>query len=123
MHGAAEGAAVVVNDLGSEVTGAGASTRVADEVVDAIRAPRLLLTGRRLGTAVRRPASLSCRGREQSTIVTTKGGYGHVKQASDPKRHPGIHLLGRFRGGRKQADSLQIDMFRKWDVRRGEYER
>jgi NAD(P)-dependent dehydrogenase (short-subunit alcohol dehydrogenase family) len=35
---AAEGAAVVVNDLGSEVTGAGASTRVADEVVDAIRA-------------------------------------------------------------------------------------
>jgi 3-oxoacyl-[acyl-carrier protein] reductase len=35
---AAEGAAVVVNDLGSEVTGAGASTRVANEVVDAIRA-------------------------------------------------------------------------------------
>src|SRR6266404_6079419 len=35
---AAEGAAVVVNDLGSEVDGRGASRRVADEVVEAIRA-------------------------------------------------------------------------------------
>jgi NAD(P)-dependent dehydrogenase (short-subunit alcohol dehydrogenase family) len=35
---AAEGAAVVVNDLGAEVTGVGASTGVADEVVAAIRA-------------------------------------------------------------------------------------
>src|SRR2546426_11963157 len=35
---AAEGAAVVVNDLGGEVDGSGASRRVADEVVDAIRA-------------------------------------------------------------------------------------
>src|SRR5437773_11974251 len=35
---AAEGAAVVVNDLGAEVDGRGASRRVADEVVDAIRA-------------------------------------------------------------------------------------
>src|SRR5436189_1812809 len=35
---AAEGAAVVVNDLGAEVDGTGASRRVADEVVDAIRA-------------------------------------------------------------------------------------
>src|SRR6266581_1186842 len=34
---AAEGAAVVVNDLGAEVDGRGASRRVADEVVDAIR--------------------------------------------------------------------------------------
>src|SRR5437764_1322393 len=35
---AAEGAAVVVNDLGAEVDGRGASRRVADEVVEAIRA-------------------------------------------------------------------------------------
>src|SRR5581483_5512292 len=35
---AAEGAAVVVNDLGGEVDGRGASRQVADEVVDAIRA-------------------------------------------------------------------------------------
>src|SRR5436305_15315694 len=35
---AAEGAAVVVNDLGAEVDGRGASRRVADEVVDACRA-------------------------------------------------------------------------------------
>src|SRR5213596_905768 len=35
---AAEGAAVVVNDLGAEVDGRGASRRFADEVVDAIRA-------------------------------------------------------------------------------------
>src|SRR5436309_14552563 len=35
---AAEGAAVVVNDLGGEVDGSGASRRVADEVADAIRA-------------------------------------------------------------------------------------
>ena len=35
---AAEGAAVVVNDLGAEVDGTGASRRVADEVVEAIRA-------------------------------------------------------------------------------------
>src|SRR2546425_7798512 len=35
---AAEGAAVVVNDRGGEVDGSGASRRVADEVVDAIRA-------------------------------------------------------------------------------------
>src|SRR3989442_2040863 len=34
---AAEGAAVVVNDLGAEVDGRGASRRVADEVVEAIR--------------------------------------------------------------------------------------
>src|SRR5881628_4197900 len=34
---AAEGAGVVVNDLGAEVDGRGASRRVADEVVDAIR--------------------------------------------------------------------------------------
>src|SRR3989442_3553764 len=35
---AAEGAAVVVNDLGAEVDGRGASRRVGDGVVDAIRA-------------------------------------------------------------------------------------
>src|SRR3989442_11536745 len=35
---AAEGAAVVVNDLGAEVDGRGASRRGADEVGDAIRA-------------------------------------------------------------------------------------
>src|SRR5437870_12739788 len=35
---AAEGPAVVVNDLGAEVDGRGASRRVADEVVEAIRA-------------------------------------------------------------------------------------
>src|SRR5438094_8058931 len=35
---AAEGAAVVVTDLGAEVDGRGASRRVADEAVDAIRA-------------------------------------------------------------------------------------
>src|SRR5438874_1215079 len=35
---AGEGAAVVVNDLGAEVDGRGASRRVADEVVEAIRA-------------------------------------------------------------------------------------
>jgi len=35
---AAEGAAVVVNDLGAAVDGSGNSTKVADEVVDAIRA-------------------------------------------------------------------------------------
>src|SRR5437773_2025768 len=35
---AAEGAAVVVDDLGAEVDGRGASRRVADEVVEAIRA-------------------------------------------------------------------------------------
>src|SRR5436305_4554379 len=35
---AAEGAAVVVNDLGAEVDGRGASRRVADEVVEAVRA-------------------------------------------------------------------------------------
>src|SRR5215475_2911687 len=35
---AAEGAAVVVNDLGSGVDGSGAAQGVADEVVDAIRA-------------------------------------------------------------------------------------
>ena len=35
---AAEGAAVVVNDVGSEVDGRGGSTSVADEVVEAIRA-------------------------------------------------------------------------------------
>src|SRR5216110_1753951 len=37
---AAEGAAVVVNDLGAEVDGRGASRRVADEVVESIRARR-----------------------------------------------------------------------------------
>src|SRR5437870_13767491 len=48
---AAVGAAVVVNDLGAEVDGTGASRRVAAAVVEAIRA--------RAGTAVADPVSVA----------------------------------------------------------------
>src|SRR5256884_9835632 len=69
---AAEGAAVVVNDLGAEVDGTGASRRVADEVVEAIRA--------RGGTAVANAdsvADLAAAERNGQTAGKEVGAVGH----------------------------------------------
>src|SRR5438046_9714233 len=65
---AAEGAAVVVNDLGAEVDGRGASRRVADEVVDAIRT-----RGGRAGANADSVADFAAAARIVGTAVTDFG--------------------------------------------------
>src|SRR2546422_10073088 len=65
---AAEGAAVVVNDLGAEVDGRGASRRGADEVGDAIRA-----RGGRAGANADSVADLPAAGRIRETAVKEVG--------------------------------------------------
>jgi NAD(P)-dependent dehydrogenase (short-subunit alcohol dehydrogenase family) len=67
---AAEGAAVVVNDVGSEVDGRGQSTRVADEVVDAIRA--------RGGTAVASTESVADFGAAERIVRTAVEKFGAI---------------------------------------------
>src|SRR5437667_350850 len=67
---AAEGAAVVVNDLGAEVDGTGASRRVADEVVDAIRA--------RGGTAVANADSVADFAAAERIVETAVKEFGPI---------------------------------------------
>src|SRR5947207_522451 len=67
---AAEGAAVVVNDLGAEVDGTGASRRVADEVVEAIRA--------RGGTAVANADSVADFAAAERIVETAVREFGAI---------------------------------------------
>src|SRR5205809_2747619 len=67
---AAEGAAVVVNDLGAEVDGTGASRRVADEVVEAIRA--------RGGTAVANADSVADFAAAERLVETAVKEFGAI---------------------------------------------
>ena len=67
---AAEGAAVVVNDLGAEVDGTGASRRVADEVVEAIRA--------RGGTAVANADSVADFAAAERIVETAVKEFGAI---------------------------------------------
>src|SRR6059036_943406 len=67
---AAEGAAVVVNDLGAEVDGTGASRRVADEVVEAIRA--------RGGTAIANADSVADFAAAERIVETAVEEFGAI---------------------------------------------
>ena len=89
---AAEGAAVVVNDLGGNVDGSGAATSVADEVVAAIRA--------RGGTAVANYDSVADFRAAERIVDTAVARVRRHRHPGEQRRHPARpHALQHERGG------------------------